>query len=440
MRLPMSPTLLAVTRYLRWRSEHWSEDRLVRHQDRRIAKLLSFARNESPFYRDRLPAGPLTLDMAPRMTKSLMMEHFDEINTVGLQRDDLISFRIDQERSGRTDTYRNGFSIGLSSGTSGNKVLTVLSARERARYAMLLLARAGVPPQLREPRVLFALRTNNPAFVAVTAFGVELDYVDYFVPVQELVELINRRQINVVAGPPSLLVQLAAGAAGIHSRIETIISYAEELDQSARQRLVDAFSAPVRELYQGAEGMLGFTCVAGSLHLNEDMTFVELDEAQDPVGAAKRVVVTDLYRRSQPFIRYELNDLLEIGTRDCACGSAFRVISRIHGRSDSIFSLLTASGQEVKLMPDYVRRSINQASADIIEYQAVQYGPDDIEIRLVLAAGADRAVIEDTIISNLTHWADRAGGRLGAVRFSDLPPEPDPKSHKLVRVIRQSSR
>ncbi len=440
MRLPRSPTLHAATRYLRWRAEHWSEARLLRHQDRRIAKLLSFARKQSPFYRDRLPAGPQTLDMAPRMTKSLMMEHFDEINTAGLQRDDLVAFRIEQERSGRTDTYRDGYSVGLSSGTSGNKVLTVLSARERARYAILLLSRAGVPRRLRNPRVLFALRTNNPAFVAVTALGVELHYVDYFVLVNELIELINREQLNVLAGPPSLLTQLAARAEEINARIETVISYAEELDQPARQRLVDAFAAPVRELYQGAEGMLGFTCAAGSLHLNEDMTLVELDDTQDTVGAARGVVVTDLYRRIQPFIRYELNDLLEIGERDCDCGSAFRVISRIHGRSDSIFTLLTASGQEVKLMPDYVRRSINQASADIIEYQAVQYGPDDIEIKLELAAGADRAAIEDTIIANLTYWADRAGGRLGSVRFSDTPPQRDPESHKLVRVLRKPAR
>ena len=328
MRLPRSPTLHTASRYLRWRAEYWSEARLLRHQQRRIAKLLSFARDESPFYRGRLPAGPLTLDMAPRMTKSLMMEHFDEINTAGLRRDDLVAFRIEQERSGRTDTYRDGYSIGLSSGTSGNKVLTVLSARERARYALLLLARAGVPPRLRHPRVLFALRTNNPAFVAVTALGVELHYVDYFVPVEDLVKLINRERLNVIAGPPSLLAQLAARAAQINSQIETVISYAEELDLPARQRLVDAFAAPVRELYQGAEGMLGYTCTAGSLHLNEDMTLVELDEAQDTVGAARRVVVTDLYRRTQPFIRYELNDVLEIGSRDCACGSAFRVISR----------------------------------------------------------------------------------------------------------------
>ncbi|HEY5650623.1 MAG TPA: CoF synthetase, partial [Acidimicrobiia bacterium] len=93
------------------------------------------------------------------MTKSLMMEHFDEINTANLHRDALVAFRIEQERLGKTDLYPGGFAVGLSSGTSGNKVLTVLSARERTNYAALLLARSGIPRDLKDQRVLFALRT-----------------------------------------------------------------------------------------------------------------------------------------------------------------------------------------------------------------------------------------------------------------------------------------
>ena len=440
MSIPRRFGLPIVTSYLRWRPEHWSEARLLRHQRRRVARLLTFARNESPYYRERLPERPLSLEMAPRMTKALMMEHFDLINTAGLHRDDLVDFRIDQERRGLTDIYRGGFSIGLSSGTSGNKVLTVLSAAERARYALLLLARSGVPHDLRERRVLFALRTNNPAFTAVTALGVELHYVDYFVPISDLVRMINQKRLNILAGPPSLLVLLAEQAASITSPIAAIISYAEELDLTTRERIQRSFTAPVTELYQGAEGMLGYTCSAGSLHLSEDMTMVELDDTGDTVGSAKKVIVTDLYRRTQPFIRYELNDLLEIGGRDCSCGSAFRLITRIHGRADSIFILQSPSGEEVRLMPDYVRRSINQSSPDVIEYQAIQYSPDDIEIRLALTDDANRTSIEEAIVTNLAYWARRAGGSLGAIHFSDTRPTRDPVTHKLVRVMRRPPR
>jgi putative adenylate-forming enzyme len=369
------------------------------------------------------------------MTKSMMMEHFDQINTAGLRREDLVAFRIDQERLGLTDLYPGGFAVGLSSGTSGNKVLTVLSARERAAYSALLLARSGIPRDLEEQRVLFSLRTNNPAFTAVTALGVSLQYVDYFVPIPELVGLVNHHRLNVLAGPPSLLVLLAEEAAKIHGPVEAVIVYAEEADAATKDRLAEAFAAPVSEIYQGAEGMLGFTCRAGNLHLSEDAAFIELDPAGDTLGGAERVVVTDLYRRTQPFIRYELNDLLEVGDRSCPCGSAFRLIDRIHGRSDSVFLLRGTDGGQVRLMPDYVRRSINQASADIIEYQAIQLSPDEIEIRLDVSDGADVEAMRRTITANLEYWATRAHGRIGSVRFSDARPSRDPLSHKLVRVV-----
>jgi len=86
-------------------------------------------------------------------------------------------------------------------------------------------------------------------------------------------------------------------------------------------------------------------------------------------------------------------------------------------------------------MPDYVRRSINQASPDVLEYQAIQLAPEDIELRLTLSEGADLAAIQEKITANLAFWADRAGGRLGHIRLTNPRPSRDPVSHKLVRVV-----
>jgi len=421
-----------IARHLQWRFEAYSPARLRRHQRRRVERLLRFARDHSPYYRDRLHSTDLR--DAPAMTKAEMMRHFDAINTAGLHRDDLVAFRIEQERAGRTDLYRGRYAVGLSSGTSGNKVLTVLSPTERALYSALLWSRSGVPAGLAHPRVLFALRTNNPAFTEVRALGVELVYVDYFVPVDQLVETINDRGLTVLAGPPSLLVLLAEEHRRIRVPITTVISYAEELDASTRARISGDLGAPVVEIYQGAEGMLGVTCPAGHLHLNEDVTLVELADVGDTIGHAQAATITDLYRHTQPFIRYQLNDLLEVDDAPCSCGSAFRRITRVHGRSDSVLDLLGERGL-VRLMPDYVRRSVNQASPDIIEYQVIEWAPDDLEVRLLLEPGADRAFIEQAIRDNLAHWARRAGGRLGIVRFTDTPPTRNETSHKLIRVV-----
>ena len=426
---------VALAPYLRWRFEHWSEDRLLDHQQRRLRLLLEEVAKRSPYYRSLIEPETRLADV-PMMDKSTMMAEFDNINTAGLLRDELVSFRIRQEHEGSNDLYPGGCSIGLSSGTSGNKVLTVLSPRELDRYSALLLARNGLPRRLPNRKVLFALRTNNPAFTSITRLGVKLLYVDYLQSPAKLIDLINEHRLNVLAGPPSLLCMLAEHHTSIDTPIDAMLSYAEELDPETREQLADTFGAPVAEIYQGAEGMIGSSCRDGRLHLNEDVTFVELEDAGDNLGATSRVIVTDLYRTTQPFIRYQLGDLLEVGGRDCTCGSAFRLIKRIHGRSDGMFLLADSQGGTVRLMPDYVRRSINRASADIIEYQAIQRATDRVEVRLDLAGSADRAAIEETIRSNLTMWCGRADAEMPALEFSDHPPERNERSGKLIRVSR----
>jgi len=364
------------------------------------------------------------------------MEHFDEINTAGLHKDELIDFQIRQEKAGTLKLYQGKFSVGVSSGTSGNKGLTVLGPNERDMYSCLLWARNGIPKSLKSRRILFALRTNNPAFMQVQSFGIKIIYVDYTHPVPEIVDIINKQKLNIIAGPPSLLSMIGRSFSAIDHRIETVISYAEVLTEDVQAELEKVFTVPLVQIYQGSEGFIGSTCRNGRLHLNEDVIFVELEDAADTLGKAKNVVVTDLYRTTQPIIRYSLNDILEISQERCDCGSCFRVIERIQGRADDIFYIKGPSGETRYLFPDYVQKSVIHASDAVIEYQAIQHSIDSIEIRLVLKEGADRPAIETAVLNNLRSWAKKAGGQLGDVRFANALPERNPRSKKLIRVIR----
>ena len=429
-------TRLRIVRGLRRQFYEWDIGTLHQHQAERVSHILAHARAHSPYYR-RMLSAPATLDAVPKMDKAQMMAHFDAINTAGLRKEDLIRFRIEQEREGRLDLYRGKFSVGLSSGTSGSRGLTVLSEAERQLYGCLLWARSGIPEEVRRYRVLFALRTNNPSFMEPRSFGVKLVYVDYTHPPEELVRLINEKKLNILAGPPSLLVTIARCRETISHRLDALVSYAEVLDEATRAYLERTLDAPVVQIYQGAEGFIGSTCREGTLHLNEDTILVEQADECDTTGQAQRVIVTDLYRTTLPVIRYELDDVLELDPEPCACGSSFRVIKVIHGRADDIFLLNGAGGETCYLFPDYVRRAINQASEGILEYQAIQHAPDAIEIRLVLEPGVERQTIEGAILGNLAWRVQTVGGRLGAVHFSDKPPERNPRSHKLIRVVRR---
>lgn len=426
-----------VSYHLRRRFYRWDRTRLEAHQRDRVTAILDYARQHSPFYAERLKKGGGLSEVAV-IDKAIMMRNFDEINTAGLSRDLLIEFKIRQERTGDIGLYRDQFSVGLSSGTSGNRGLTVLSRAERELYGCLIWARNGLPKRIGSVRILFTLRTNNAAYMEASGlFGPTIVFADYTHSAEELLDILNSRNLNVLAGPPSLLRMIAAQAEKLEHPLKAVVSYAEVLDEKTKGYLEELFDAPVVQIYQCSEGFIASTCRCGNLHVNEDTIFVEGEPVDSAQPSVQNVILTDLYRITQPIIRYRLGDLLEFDPDPCPCGSCFRRLKVIHGRSDDIFHLRDTKGRTCYLFPDYVRRAINQASGQIIEYQALQYSPDEIEIRLILEANADRTAIMQKVLENLRWRAEAIGAVLGEVRFSDTPPEPNPRSGKLIRVVRR---
>lgn len=421
---------------LYWRRRFWSVEKIRKHQQRRLLILLKFLKINSKFYSDKIDSD-FQIDKVPIIDKKIYMDNYDHINTEGLLKQELMDFSLSQQRSNSTELFKNQFSIGLSSGTSGNVTLAVLSSDERKRYPALLIARTNIRNYTKSPRVFFLLRRNNAAFMEVDRNGVSINYADYTVPVKDLIEQINSRRINVIAGPPSLLSMIGEEIEDINVKPKVVFSYAEVLSDKVKFNLEKTFACSVNQIYQGAEGFLAATCKFGSLHLNEDTTYFEFQNVDDENKSVKKVIVTDLYRITAPFVRYSLHDLLEIDDKKCSCGSSFRIIKKIHGREDDVFSLFSVEGNEKFLFPDYVRRSINQVSEDISEFQAIQHIDNSIEIRLVLKINDNKEKIEKKIVDNLEFWAHKINGQLSKITFVYAAPIRNKSSHKLIRVMKE---
>jgi putative adenylate-forming enzyme len=372
------------------------------------------------------------------MNKTIMMEKFNEVNTVGLDRDALLKFLMEREDKGLYDLFLHNdteYSVGMSSGTSGNRGITVLSKTEITKYSLVLFMRSGIPAQVKKKHILFLLRVNNPSFMAVKRFGVKIVYSDYTKSAAELVDIINTEQLNILAGPPTLLSLIAALREKIVHTIDCLISYAEILTDDVKQFLADSFGCPVVEIYQGSEGFIASCCKEGNLHINEDLIELELE---DMGNGMYKVVVTDLYRETQPIVKYELNDLIELEEKRCPCGSSFKRIKQIHGRMDDVFIFKTKdTNEEVFLFPDYVRRAIISASDSIIEYQAIQHDYQNVEIRLQLSDLSQQQSIESTIIANIANRCSQIGIEVPVIEFSASAPELHPVSKKMIRVQRR---
>ena len=116
-----------------------------------------------------------------------------------------------------------------------------------------------------------------------------------------------------------------------------------DTDRSFARQIEELWGCPVYDMYGTHEmGMGSFECQAqDGMHFMEDCTFFEIvdteTEAPVPNGTIGNMVCTILHRRVMPMIRFNLRDLTKIVSTDrCSCGSCFRRMQKMLGRSDTM--------------------------------------------------------------------------------------------------------
>ena len=128
--------------------------------------------------------------------------------------------------------------------------------------------------QLFGHRIAFFLRADNELYQTINTALIRLEYFDIFKNTDEHIERLNSYQPTIVVAPASMLIELSKrlkdGELVIHP--QKIVSVAEILEDSDKERILSAFELPIiDQVYQATEGFLACTCSAGNLHLNEDI-------------------------------------------------------------------------------------------------------------------------------------------------------------------------
>lgn len=412
----------------RWRWKHLRGEALQRYQERRARAMVAYAERYSPFYRDHW-AGQNLRDWRalPTVDKQLMMAHFDTFNTRGVGRDEAMRVALEAERSRDFRPVIRGLTVGLSSGTSGHRGLFLVSRWEQAAWAGTILARTLHHLPRGRLRVAFFLRSNSNLYEQVGGTLIQFRYFDLMLPLAEAVAALNDLQPHIIVGPPSLLGFLAIEReqGRLRCRPGRLISVAEVLEPQDEQRISGIFDAPVHQIYQCTEGLLAVSCERGSLHVQEDGVALQYESLPDgetsDVESAKRVmpIVTDLWRRTQPIIRYRLNDVLRLESRPCSCGSAFQVIRSIEGRCDDVCHFASLDGDLRPFYPDTLRRMVLLASPDIADYQVVQEPQERLHVRLKLVPGASFEAVEGVVRESAKGMFEQYGCRMPEVMVEE---------------------
>lgn len=407
--------------------ERWREARVLRH----IARV----RRTSPFYAELWAGIPdARWRDFPQIDKAAMMAGFDRLNTVSIAQAEAFAVAERAESSRDFKPSLRGITVGLSSGTSGNRGLFLVSPDEQAAWAGAVLGKLLPVSLLSRFKIAFFLRANSNLYESVGGRRLSFGFYDLLDPLDDHIARLGREQPDLVAAPPSMLRALAdatlAGKLAIKPR--RMLAVAEVLDPLDRAIIEGAFGQTVHQVYQCTEGFLGCTCKHGTLHLNEDMVYIEKEAVPGRPGVFVPIV-TDFSRRTQPIVRYRLNDLLVERSEPCPCGSPFTALERIEGRCDDVFyaAALTPGGAPVAVYPDFVARAIIGAAPGIRQYRAVQTGPDDWTIELE----ASDAHAETHIRQAIAALCGRLGCRLPTLVFAPFAHMPGLR--KLRRVERR---
>jgi putative adenylate-forming enzyme len=365
----------------RYRYRFRNRSALEAHQSKAIAKFRSSVLSRSPWYRQ---FADVKFDDLPIIDKTIMMEHFDQINTRGITAKKAFEVALAAEKSRDFTDTLGDVTAGLSTGTSGSRGLFLASTRERRKWAGMMMARLLQQPLWHRQSIAFFLRANSNLYETVSNKArISFSFYDLCTALPDHMERLNEQRPSILIAPAQVLGLLAQEQ--LQHRLEIsprlIYSVAEVLDASDRQVIEEAFPGRLGEIYQCTEGVLAMTCGHGSLHLNEEYVFFE-KEWLDRDSGRFTPIVTDFSRETMPIVRYRMNDILVEDNRPCPCGNVTTRISRIEGRCDDILKYRKLNGETTHIMPDMITRSVVVAHESITDYRIIQKSPSTLTVML----------------------------------------------------------
>lgn len=336
---------------------------LTAFQQKALKKLQRQVLTKNPYFKQHCQGD---FSQWPLMNKKSMLAHFDEMNALGISLEEAYKEAMAAETSRNFKPNLQGHTIGLSSGTSGQRGVFLLSPHEERQWAGTILAKMLPSSLFSGEKIAFFLRANSNLYETVQNKFISFRFFDLFMPLPEqLVDLVQY-QPSILIAPAQVLELIAKQNLPIAPK--KVISVAEVLDDSSRAIIEQCFGK-VHEIYQATEGFLASTCSLGHLHLNEDLVIVE----EEKIDEYRFIpIITDLNRTTQPIVRYRLDDVLVKHPEPCPCGSPFLRLKGIEGRLNDTLLLPNVNGQITTVFADSCLRALARSLPFSCDFRLIQ--------------------------------------------------------------------
>ncbi len=440
------------------RREAWTRPQIEAHQAAALAQLRAHAYACSPFYQKHHSGlFDRPLEELPVLTKVMLHEHFDEIITDPSVKRTAVAAHV--PTLGGAEQFLDRYIVNTTSGTTGRQNYILFNRQEWAtvlasftRFERHIGSFWGTVLRPKIAVVASSTPWHISARIGITVRSSWLPMLrlDVGEPLASIVQQLNAWQPQVLATYASMAGILAdeqvAGRLQIAPR--RIVCSAEVLSSALRQRIQAAwgeivfdqygateggtFAVECESHYRSASGIGGHT---RGLHLFEDLfVFEVVDHQNRPVPPGQygdKVLLTVLFNRSQPLIRYELSDSVRMSDRPCSCGCAFALIDDVQGRTEEVLSFPSRTGGQVAVHPVVFYRILD--AIPVSGWQVVQNG-DMLYLRL---SGDPGGINEPSLVNRVKQALERQNAVSPAIAVEWLAGVERGTTGKAPRIVRR---
>ncbi|MFT5407384.1 MAG: phenylacetate-CoA ligase [Verrucomicrobiales bacterium] len=422
----------------------WDRQQVIAYQKEQFRDLMCYVWKESPFYHElysdhgirEADLTQLSPQDLPIITKEILMENFDRISKNPALRRDPIEAWI---HAGSSPIYAKQFLILHTSGTSGTLGIFAYDkhAWGRMRGVTTRAGSARINP-FNRVRLAYYGATHG-RFAGVTSCRTlpkslcRVQLCSILDPMATTIETLNDFQPENLFGYASGIQELALSALAGKLRIEPsfVTTSGEPLTDQAIATIEEAWGIKPTNAYGTSESICLGIQSPGLDHITlmEDENLIEiLDKNDRPAapGESGRMIITALYNRAIPVVRYDLHDYVTRGEREES--ERFDNILRVEGRANDALPITLRDGTTDKIHPVVLSEFFVPGAR---KFQFVANSATDVKIKYVSETDMDSQILEE-FGRILTLKGAETATKTTAKRVAELPADQSTGKHRLV--------
>lgn len=377
------------------RTERLTTEQLNEYRNKTFKKIVKYAYNV-PLYHEKYK----TAGIHPRDINGIK----DIVKLPFITKNDLRNNFPDRIIPGNYNK-KNAFVVSTG-GTSGKPVFI---------YTDIITMAESTVPNSREAK-FFKLNTRKSRFAHIGNFSkdridlvaqekfyanikrfISIDNIlnlDVNQPITDIMKKLNDFKPDVIISYPNIhqhLAYLKRKGFGKNVQPKLLTVGGSMLDEYVRRYVEDAFGCRLLNVYPSVEAgtNIAFECSEGTWHIHPDYFHVEVIDERGyvvPYGERGHIVITRLYGRGTPIIRYTgMDDWIRFSpNKECRCGLTTPVIESFEGRMGA--NIVLSNG---KFFPSgafcFIEPILNKFKTfKVKQYQIVQKEINQIDILLVI--------------------------------------------------------